>query len=67
VALAGLPLVPIERVVGAIVNAATDPDCETSGASYVLPDQGEVLRIDRHELSLASYKILNTRVDQLRR
>jgi hypothetical protein len=67
VALAGLPLVPIERVAGAIVNAATDPDWETSGASWVLPDKGEVLRIDRHELSLGSYKILNTRVDQLRR
>ncbi|PVF96568.1 NAD(P)-binding protein [Serendipita vermifera] len=66
VILAGIPLTPIERVAGAIVNAATDPDWETSGATYSLPDQGEVLRIDRHELNLGSYKTLTARISLMR-
>lgn len=66
VLLAGVPMTPVERVAGAIVNAATDPDWESSGATYALPDQGEVLRISRHELNIASYKTLNDRIDLLR-
>lgn len=60
--LAGLPKVPPSRVAGAIFAAATDPDWETSGDSYTLPDDGQVFRIDRHELSVGVYKILTARL-----
>ena len=60
--LAGIPMTPIARVAGAIVNAATDPDWETSGSTYSIPDDGTVLRIERQELAVGIYKILNDRV-----
>jgi hypothetical protein len=62
VILAGIPLTPISRVAGAIVNAATDPNWETSGASYSIPDDGSVIRIERQELAVGIYKVLNDRV-----
>jgi hypothetical protein len=62
VVLAGLPMTPIWRVAGAIVNAATDPNWETSGAAYSIPDEGTVLRIERQELAIGIYKILHDRV-----
>lgn len=60
--LAGVPKAPIERVAGAILNAATDPDWSTSGAAYTLPDENEVFRISHQELEVGSYKLLNDRV-----
>jgi hypothetical protein len=62
VILAGIPLTPISRVAGAIVNAATDPNWETSGAAYSIPDDGPVIRIERQELAVGIYKVLNDRV-----
>ena len=62
VILAGIPLTPISRVAGAIVNAATDPNWDTSGATYSIPDDGSVIRIERQELAVGIYKILNDRV-----
>lgn len=65
VILAGAPFTPINRVAGAIVCAATDPNWETSGASYNLPDDGPVMRTERHELSVGVYKILTERINTL--
>ncbi|KAF8520391.1 NAD(P)-binding protein [Hysterangium stoloniferum] len=61
--LAGLPLTPIQRVGGTIFRVATDPNPETNGAIYTLPDDGEAYRIDRPDLSLNKgiYKLLNDR------
>jgi len=61
--LAGIPLAPIERVAGAIVYAATDPDMETSGCTWLLPDDGYVFRLEREELKEGVYKMINARVD----
>lgn len=65
VALAGIPLTPVHRVAGAIVCAATDPNWETSGASYNLPDDGLVMRTERHELTVGVYKLLTDRINGL--
>ncbi|KIM22325.1 hypothetical protein M408DRAFT_332959 [Serendipita vermifera MAFF 305830] len=65
VMLAGLPMTPLSRVAGAVVHAATDPDWETSGASYALPDDGSIIRIDRKELAVGIYKILHERLNSV--
>lgn len=62
VVLAGLPKLPASRVAGAIFACATDPDWETSGSSYMLPDDGDVFRIDRQDLSVGVYKVLTARL-----
>lgn len=41
--------------------AATDPDMETSGSVWVLPDDGLVLRLEKERLTEGVYKILNDR------
>jgi NAD(P)-dependent dehydrogenase (short-subunit alcohol dehydrogenase family) len=63
VLLAGIPLTPIERVAGAIVYAATDPDMGTSGCTWLLPDDGYVFRLEREELKEGVYRMINARVD----
>jgi NAD(P)-dependent dehydrogenase (short-subunit alcohol dehydrogenase family) len=60
--LAGCPMTSIERVAGAILNAATDPDWMTNGAAYTIPDENEVFRISIQELAVGSYKILHDRI-----
>jgi NAD(P)-dependent dehydrogenase (short-subunit alcohol dehydrogenase family) len=62
VILAGCAMTPIERVAGAILNAATDPDWTTNGATYTLPDEKEVFRISAQELAVGSYEILRDRI-----
>jgi len=45
------------------VYAATDPDMETSGCTWLLPDDGYVFRLEREELKEGVYKMINARVD----
>ena len=59
--LAGIPLTPIERVAGAIVYAATDPDMETSGCTWLLPDDGYVFRLEREQLKEGVYRLIDAR------
>ena len=59
--LAGIPLAPIERVAGAIVHAATDPDMETSGCTWLLPDDGYVCRLEREQLKEGVYGVIDAR------
>ncbi|KAG8829958.1 hypothetical protein FRC17_005720 [Serendipita sp. 399] len=61
--LAGIPKTPLHRVAGAIVNAAMDPDWNTNGAMYTLPDEEKVFRVDRQELGSSVYKLLNDRIN----
>lgn len=61
VALAGVPLTPVERVAGTIFCAATDADMETSGCPWVLLDDGLVLRLEREILKEGVYKIMDER------
>ena len=62
VILAGAAMTPIERVAGGILNAATDPDWTTNGATYTIPDEKEVFRISIQELTVGSYKLLHNRI-----
>jgi NAD(P)-dependent dehydrogenase (short-subunit alcohol dehydrogenase family) len=59
--LAGIPLTPIERVAGAIVYAATDPDMEMSGCTWLLPDDGYVFRLEREQLREGVYRLIDAR------
>jgi len=61
VAMAGIPLTPVERVAGAIFYAATDPDMETSGCPWLLPDDGYVFRLDREQLKEGVYEMIGAR------
>lgn len=60
--LAGLPLTPVSRIVSAIIHASTDAEWSTSGATYALPDDKEVFRIERHELAVGAYKLFHDRL-----
>jgi len=62
--LAGVPLASVDRIVGAITLACTDPDMSTTGSIYSIPDHGTVIRIPRHELSYGVYKALKDRGDR---
>jgi hypothetical protein len=62
VALAGIPLTPVERVAGAIVYAATDPDMDTSGCPWLLPNDGYVFRLEREQLKEGVYKMIDDRI-----
>jgi len=61
VAMAGIPLTPVDRVAGAIFYAATDPDMETSGCTWLLPDGGYVFRLNREELKHGVYEMIDAR------
>ena len=59
---AGIPLTPMARIVGAIVSAATDPDLNTTGSAYVLPDSGLTFRVSQEFFTLGIYGLINKRV-----
>lgn len=59
--MAGIPLTPVERVAGAIFYAASDPDMETSGCPWLLPDDGYVFRVEKEQLKEGVYEIINVR------
>ena len=64
--LAGIPLTPVPRVAGAIFKAATDPDMNTSGSSYLLLDDGPVFRVPKEEFKLGVYKMIDDRANAAR-
>lgn len=66
-ATAGMPKTPVERVAGAIFRAATDPDPDTSGCPWTLPDDGPVLLLKKEVLHEGVYEMLNNRVRRLMR
>ncbi|KZT43599.1 NAD(P)-binding protein [Sistotremastrum suecicum HHB10207 ss-3] len=63
--LAGIPLVPVPRIAGAIFNAATELDPDTDGAAWTLPDDGPVFRIEKPTLTEGVYKMINQRAERL--
>lgn len=63
--LAGIPMVPIERIAGAIFYAATNPDWATSGASYLLPDDGPVFFVPKEDFKFGVYKMIDERTNAL--
>ncbi|EJD02822.1 NAD-binding protein [Fomitiporia mediterranea MF3/22] len=64
--MAGIPLVPVPRIAGAILLAATDEAPESNGAAYTLPDDREVFRIPPVQINEGVYKMLNDRVKRLK-
>jgi hypothetical protein len=63
VLLAGIPLTPVPRIAGAIFHAATNPDPETNGCAWVLPDDGPVFRVKPEEFKQGVYKMIDTRAN----
>lgn len=66
-ALAGVPMVPISRVAGAMFLAATDEEPGSHGAVYSLPDEREVFRVPHVELNEGVYQIMNDRAKRAKR
>jgi hypothetical protein len=63
VLLAGIPLTPVPRVAGAIFHAATNPDPETNGCAWLLPDNGPVFRVKPDEFKQGVYKVIDDRAN----
>lgn len=59
--MSGIPLVPVPRIAGAIILAATDTTPNTAGSAYVLPDDREVFRIPPMHLTEGVYGMINER------
>jgi len=66
VLMAGIPMVPVERVAGAIFRAASDKDPKTNGASYTLPDDGQVYLIPDLNIDEGVYGRLSDRAKGLK-
>jgi len=62
--MAGIPLVPVPRVAGAIFYAASSPDPSTSGSSYWC-HPGPVFRIPREEFKLGVYKMIDEQANAM--
>jgi len=58
--LGGLPMAQIRHIVGSVIHGATDPDPETQGAVYTIPDNIGAFRIEGDELDLLSTGMYNT-------
>jgi NAD(P)-dependent dehydrogenase (short-subunit alcohol dehydrogenase family) len=63
--LAGIPKTPVERIACAIMYAATDTDMETSGAAWLLPDNGPVFLVEKEAFKMGVYKMIDARANAL--
>lgn len=63
VVLAGVPLVPVPRIAYAILCICADPDTTTSGCPWILLDDGDVLRLEKEQLTRGAYGVIQARVD----
>ena len=61
VMIAGIPLLPVERVGGAIILAATDRNMSTTGAAWLLPDGGPLLRLGKDVVRGGVYDVIADR------
>ena len=61
IAIAGIPLTPIERVAGTIIFSSTDPDIASTGAVWLLPDGGTLLRLEKEIVKGGVYDIIAER------
>ncbi|EAU91051.1 hypothetical protein CC1G_03219 [Coprinopsis cinerea okayama7 len=61
--LSGMPLSPIPRIANAIFYAATDPDPNTNGASWLLADDGPVVLCPKEDFKFGVYSMLDERVN----
>ncbi|KXN90975.1 15-hydroxyprostaglandin dehydrogenase [NAD(+)] [Leucoagaricus sp. SymC.cos] len=63
IVLAGIPLTPVPRVAGAIFHAATNPDPETNGCTWLLLDDGPVFCVKPDEFKQGVYKMIDDRAN----
>ncbi|KAF9645486.1 NAD(P)-binding protein [Thelephora ganbajun] len=61
IAVAGIPLLPIERVAGTIIFSSTDPDIASTGAVWLLPDDGLLLRLEKEIVKGGVYDVIAER------
>jgi hypothetical protein len=61
VALAGIPLTPIERITGAIFYSATEPDRATNGSVWLVQGDEPVFRLEQKRLTTGLYHLINER------
>ncbi|KAF8169418.1 NAD(P)-binding protein [Mycena galopus ATCC 62051] len=60
--LTGSELLPATRVAQTVLYAATDPDPATSGCSWLLPDNGPIMRLERENIREGTYGVINDRI-----
>lgn len=60
--VAGWPLTSVPRIAATCLAVATDPDPDADEKPWMLPDGGEVERIDWLALNEGFYKELNERL-----
>lgn len=63
--MTGIPMAPLDRVVGALILAATDTDPESSGSAYTVPDDREVYKVEHMSFDVGVYKQLTDRIERL--
>jgi hypothetical protein len=63
--LAGVEFAPIARIAGAMFHSATNPDSETSGNVWLIPDSGQVFMVPKEELKSGVYEIFDRRAKAL--
>jgi len=61
IAIAGIPMLPIERVAGTILFSSTDPDIASTGAVWLLPDSGPLLRLEKELVKGGVYDVIAER------
>ncbi|KAJ6484306.1 NAD(P)-binding protein [Mycena vulgaris] len=64
--LTGSVLLPPTRVAQTIFNAAADPDPATSGCSWLLPDNGPIMRLERENIREGTYGMINDRIARVK-
>jgi NAD(P)-dependent dehydrogenase (short-subunit alcohol dehydrogenase family) len=62
--LAGLPLASVERIAGAIIRAASDPDITTYSSVLMIPDDGNVLFFENERLKQGVYAEVDARLNK---
>ncbi|KAJ6529264.1 NAD(P)-binding protein [Mycena capillaripes] len=65
--LTGSELLPATRVAQTVLYAATDPDPATSGCSWLLPDNGPIMRLERENIREGTYGVINDRIARIAR
>ncbi|KAJ7926951.1 NAD(P)-binding protein [Mycena leptocephala] len=60
--LTGSELLPATRIAQTVLYAATDPDPATSGCSWLLPDNGPIMRLERENIREGTYGVINDRI-----
>ncbi|KAF9645489.1 NAD(P)-binding protein [Thelephora ganbajun] len=63
--VAGLPMVPVNRIAASTLYAATHPDLETTGSVFALIDDGLVLLLENEIIKGGVYDIFSARAARL--